>query len=269
MSMYPLPTGVMIGIDLAYNCILHLVIAMNKIINSNPAYSSEPTEPYLSSQNYGETFSNQIIWFADGTNKTAKKVAALVRSLPVEGQPKQIIVPRRECLTLWSFPFQACLKIDKFEDLILKEPQILLFNLYYDWLKSISSYTAFSRLILILRALHMNNKKAKMLLKPDTSVVTEAHHIWPSLTDEQWMKENNVSTSALTQSEIRDIILGAEITPPSQQREQIREIRKQQKESSHLTAVTTKTTDKEGNELIVTTTSPYEKAQHVSKTDWQ
>jgi hypothetical protein len=27
-------------------------------------YSSEPTEPYLSSQNYGELFSNQIIWCA-------------------------------------------------------------------------------------------------------------------------------------------------------------------------------------------------------------
>jgi pre-mRNA-processing factor 8 len=26
-------------------------------------YSSEPTEPYLSSQNYGELFSNQIIWW--------------------------------------------------------------------------------------------------------------------------------------------------------------------------------------------------------------
>jgi pre-mRNA-processing factor 8 len=31
-------------------------------------YSSEPTEPYLSSQNYGEIFSNQIIWFVDDTN---------------------------------------------------------------------------------------------------------------------------------------------------------------------------------------------------------
>jgi hypothetical protein len=36
-----------------------------------------------------------------------------------------------------------------------------------------------------------------------------------------------VNTSALTQSEIRDIILGAEITPPSQQRQQIAEIEKQ------------------------------------------
>ena len=114
------PTGVMIGVDLAYN--LHsafgnwfpgckpLIIqvgpaavataaaaalappcqpayphlspqpptnqAMAKIMKANPAlyvlrervrkalqlYSSEPTEPYLSSQNYGELFSNQIIW---------------------------------------------------------------------------------------------------------------------------------------------------------------------------------------------------------------
>lgn len=53
--------------------------AMAKIMKANPAlyvlrerirkalqlYSSEPTEPYLSSQNYGELFSNQIIWYFD------------------------------------------------------------------------------------------------------------------------------------------------------------------------------------------------------------
>ncbi|KAI9110296.1 hypothetical protein K1719_018738 [Acacia pycnantha] len=383
MSIYPSPTGVMIGLDLAYN--LHsafgnwfpgskplLQQAMNKIMKSNPAlyvlrerirkglqlYSSEPTEPYLSSQNYGEIFSNQIIWFVDDTNvyrvtihktfegnlttkpingaififnprtgqlflkvihtsvwagqkrlgqlakwKTAEEVAALVRSLPVEEQPKQIIVTRKGMLDplevhLLDFPnivikgselqlpFQACLKIEKFGDLILKatEPQMVLFNIYDDWLKSISSYTAFSRLILILRALHVNNEKAKMLLKPDKTIITEPHHIWPSLSDDQWMKvevalrdlilsdyakKNNVNTSALTQSEIRDIILGAEITPPSQQRQQIAEIEKQAKEASQLTAVTTRTTNVHGDELIVTTTSPYEQAAYGSKTDWR
>lgn len=77
MSIYPSPTGVMVGIDLAYN--LHscygnyipgmkplLQQAMAKIMKANPAmyvlrerirkglqlYSSEPTEPYLSSSNY-------------------------------------------------------------------------------------------------------------------------------------------------------------------------------------------------------------------------
>ncbi|ONK57279.1 uncharacterized protein A4U43_C10F18440 [Asparagus officinalis] len=163
-----------------------------------------------------------------------------------------------------QLPFQACLKIEKFGDLILKatEPQMVLFNIYDDWLKSISSYTAFSRLILILRALHVNNEKAKMLLKPDKTIVTEPHHIWPSLSDDQLMKvevalrdlilsdyaKNNVNTSALIQSEIRDIILGAEITPPSQQRQQIAEIEKQAKEASQLTAVTTRTANVHGDE---------------------
>ena len=129
-----------------------------------------------------------------------------MRSLPVEEQPNKIIAHKGMLdplkVHLLDFPnivikgselqllFQACFKIEKFGDLILKatEPQMVLFNIYDDWLKSISSYTAFSRLILILRALYVNNEKAKMLLKPDKSVVTEPHHIWPSLTDDQWMK---------------------------------------------------------------------------------
>lgn len=55
-------------------------------------------------------------------------------------------------------------QVEKFGDLILKasEPQMVLFNIYDDWLKTISSYTAFSRLILILRALHVNVDKARL-----------------------------------------------------------------------------------------------------------
>lgn len=68
-------------------------------------------------------------------------------------------------------------------------------------------------------------------MKPDKTTITEAHHIWPSLSDEQWIKvevqlkdliladygkKNNVNVASLTQSEIRDIILGkkAVITDP-------------------------------------------------------
>lgn len=383
MSIYPSPTGVLIAIDLAYNlysaygnwfpgCKPLMQQAMGKIIKVNPAlyvlrerirkglqlYSSEPTEPYLSSQNYGELFSNQIIWFVDDTNvyrvtihktfegnlttkpingaififnprtgqlflkiihtsvwagqkrlsqlakwKTAEEVAALIRSLPIEEQPKQIIVTRKGMLDplevhLLDFPnivikgselqlpFQACLKIEKFGDLILKaiEPQMVLFNIYDDWLKTVSSYTAFSRLILILRALHVENTRTKAILRPSRDVITKPHHIWPNLTDEQWVrvevqlkdlilsdygKKNNVNVASLTQSEIRDIILGAEITPPSLQREQIAEIEKQAREASQLTAVTTKTTNIHGDELIVTTTSNYEQQAFSSKTDWR
>lgn len=86
--------------------------------------------------------------------KTAEEVAALIRSLPVEEQPRQIIVTRKAMLDplevhLLDFPnivikgselmlpFQAIMKVEKLGDLILKatEPQMALFNMYDDWLK--------------------------------------------------------------------------------------------------------------------------------------
>ena len=226
-----------------------------------------------------------------------------MRSLPVEEQPKRVIVSRRGMLDplevhLLDFPnivitgselqlpFQAALKVEKFGDLILKatEPQMVLFNIYDDWLKTISSYTAFSRLILVLRALHVNADKARMLLRPDPSVVTLPHHVWPSLTDEQWIrvevalkdliladyaKKNNVAVGALTQSEVRDIILGAEIAPPSAQRQAVADIEKAAAAGGGATAVTTRTGTAAGDEAIVTTTNPYEQASFGSKTDWR
>ena len=47
-----------------------------------------------------------------------------------------------------------------------------------DWLKTISSYTAFSRLILVLRALHVAQDRTKVILRPDKTVITEPHHVW-------------------------------------------------------------------------------------------
>ncbi|KAJ5232232.1 hypothetical protein N7468_005188 [Penicillium chermesinum] len=235
--------------------------------------------------------------------KTAEEVAALIRSLPVEEQPKQLIVTRKGLLDplevhLLDFPnisiraselqlpFQAAMKVEKIADMILKAtgPRMVLFNLYDEWLKSISPYTAFSRLILILRALHVNIDKAKIILRPDKTVFTQEHHVWPSLSDEDWIKvevqlrdlilndygkKNNVNVQSLTSSEVRDIILGMEISAPSLQRQQAAEIEKQQEEAKQLTAVTTKTQNARGEDIIVTTTSQYEQQSFASKTEWR
>jgi pre-mRNA-processing factor 8 len=384
MSIYPAPTGVLVGLDLAYN--LHsgfgnwfpglkplMQQAMNKIMKSNPAlyvlrerirkglqlYSSEPTEPYLNSQNYSELFSNQIIWFVDDTNvyrvtihktfegnlttkpingaififnprsgqlylkiihtsvwagqkrlgqlakwKTAEEVAALIRCLPVEEQPKQIIVTRKGMLDplevhLLDFPnivikgselqlpFQACLKIEKLGDLILKatEPQMVTFNLYDDWAETVSSYTAFLRLILVLRALHVNHEKTKIILKPEKTTITLPRHLWPNLKDEEWVKvevelknliladygkKNNVNVASLTQTEIRDIILGMEISPPANpQQTKINEIDKQAREGGQMTSQITTTVNKMGEQITTQTISPYEQEKFRSKTDWR
>ncbi|KAI6767916.1 hypothetical protein HG530_005925 [Fusarium avenaceum] len=382
-SIYPSATGLMVGIDLAYNLYsaygmyfpgLKVLVqqAMAKIMKANPAlyvlrerirkglqlYASESSQEFLNSQNYSELFSNQTQLFIDDTNvyrvtihktfegnlttkpingaififnprtgqlflkvihtsvwagqkrlgqlakwKTAEEVAALIRSLPVEEQPKQLIVTRKGLLDplevhLLDFPnisiraselqlpFQAAMKVEKLGDMILRatEPQMVLFNLYDEWLKSISSYTAFSRLVLILRALHVNPDKTKLILRPDKTVITHEHHIWPSLSDEDWIKvetqlrdlilndygkKNNVNVSSLTTSEVRDIILGMEISAPSMQRQQAAEIEKQQQEQAQLTAVTTKTQNVHGEEIIVTTTSQFEQQTFASKTEWR
>ncbi|GAP89634.1 putative pre-mRNA-splicing factor spp42 [Rosellinia necatrix] len=383
MSIYPSATGLMIGIDLAYNLYsaygqyfpgLKILVqqAMAKIMKANPAlyvlrerirkglqlYASESNQEFLNSQNYSELFSNQTKLFIDDTNvyrvtihktfegnlttkpingaififnprtgqlflkiihtsvwagqkrlgqlakwKTAEEVAALIRSLPIEEQPKELIVTRKGLLDplevhLLDFPnisiraselqlpFQAAMKVEKLGDMILRatEPQMVLFNLYDEWLKSISSYTAFSRLVLILRALHVNPDKTKLILRPDKSVITQMHHIWPTLADEDWVKvetqlrdlilhdygkKNNVNVSSLTSSEVRDIILGMEISAPSMQRQQAAEIEKQQQEQQQLTAVTTKTQNVHGEEIIVTTTSQFEQQTFASKTEWR
>ena len=63
-------------------------------------------------------------------------------------------------------------------------------------------------------------------------------------------KKNNVNVASLTQSEIRDIILGMEITAPSQQRQQIQEIESQAQDQSQLTATQTRTVNKHGDEMV-------------------
>lgn len=82
-------------------------------------------------------------------------------------------------------------------------------------------------------------------------------------------KKNNVNVASLTQSEVRDIILGMEIAPPSVQRQQIAEVEKQAREQSQLSAVTTKTTNVHGDQMTVTTTSQYEQQSFNTRTDWR
>ena len=383
MTSYASPTGVLLGIDLAYNMYsgfghyipgskFVLQRAMARIMKANPAlsvlrdrirsslqlYSSEPTEPMLSSQNYQELFSNQTVWIVDDTLvyrvtmhqtfegnvaskpmngfisivnprtgqlymkvihasvwagqkrisqlskwKTAEEVSALLHSTPVEDQPRQIILTRKNLMDAMQgqlvdfpntvlknselqLPIDALGKVEKLSDHVLKAtgPSNDLFNLYDDWLETISSYTAFSRLILILRALKVNPVQAAAILRPTATTVTQPHHIWPTFTAEEWVdvehnltdlilahysKENNVSVASLTQSEIRDIILGMPIAAPSQQRQQMAEIESQNRDQSQMVAVTTRTTNVFGEEMMVTTTSQYEQQTFSSKTDWR
>lgn len=380
-DLYPSPTGVLVGIDLAYNMYDAygswfpgfkplMQSAMKTIMKANPSlyvlrerirkglqlYQAQPQQAFLNSNNYAELFSNDTQLFIDDTNvyrvtvhrtvegnlttkpingaifilnpktgqlflkiihtsvwsgqkrlgqlakwKTAEEVAALIRSLPREEQPKQLIITRRSMLdplevhmldfpnisirpSELSLPFAAAMKIDKLQDLVLKatEPQMVLFNVYDDWLKTISAYTALSRLILLLRALNVNPERTKLILRPDSSVITQEHHIWPSFTDDQWVdvetklrdlilndygKKHNINVASLTQAEIRDLILGQDIKAPSAKRQEIAEIEGQNEEA--LTGVKVKTRNAHGEEIVAHVSSNYEQQSFTSKTEWR
>lgn len=386
-DLYPSPTGIVIGIDLAYNMydsygtwfpgFKPLVqSAMKTIMKANPSlyvlrerirkglqlYQSQPQQAFLNSNNYADLFSNDTQLFIDDTNvyrvtvhrtvegnlttkpingaifilnpktgqlflkvihtsvwsgqkrlgqlakwKTAEEVAALIRSLPREEQPKQLLITRRAMLdplevhmldfpnisirpSELRLPFHASMKIDKLQELVLKstEPQMVLFNLFDDWLKTISSYTAFSRLILLLRALDVNQERTKLILRPDNSVVTQDHHIWPSFTDEQWVevetqlrdmilhdygKKHNINVASLTQSEIRDLILGQDIKEPSAQRQEIAKIEgeenKDDSANGTLTGMKVKMRNAQGEEIVTHVSSNYESQSFTSKTEWR
>ena len=376
--MYECPTGVLIGIDLAYN--LHsafgnwfpglkplLSQAMNKIMKSNPAlyvlrerirkglqlHSSEPAEPYLNTTNYNELFSNQVNWFVDETHvyrvtvhktsegnvttkpingglfifnpksgqlylkiihtsvwsgqkrlgqlskwKSAEEVAALIKSIPVDEQPKQIIVTRKGMLDplevhLLDFPnilikgselqlpFKAIYSVEAIGDRVIKatEPELVTYNLYDDWSETISSYACFNRLILILRALHVSDK-AKAILRPDKSVTTLDYHLWPNYSTDQWNKvendlknlilsdygkKNNINISALTLSEIRDIILGMDISPRVNTNNNVID----GNNDKEKTAVLTSTHNAHGELITVQTFTPYEQQKFLAKNDWR
>lgn len=236
--------------------------------------------------------------------KAAEEVAALVRSLPKEEQPKQVIITRKAMMdplevhlldfpsisirpTELHMPFGAALKVDKIKDLVdtAKEPQMVLFNAYDDWLETCSSFTAFNRLILLMRCLQVNSEKTKLILRPDNSVTTKQHHLWPTFTDEQWKdvesqladmilsdysKKYSVNINSLTDTEIRDIILGQDMSAPSARRGQIAEIERQDhSEDQPTTAVKTVTTSMRGAQIVTVTTTNAEQQQFSSHTDWR
>jgi len=73
----------------------------------------------------------------------------------------------------------------------------------------------------------------------------------------------------LTNSEMRDIILGQEIVAPSQQRQAVAEIEEQQQQEAQATAVTNVTTNIHGDQVVITTQSAYEQEVFNSKTEWR
>ena len=88
-------------------------------------------------------------------------------------------------------------------------------------------------------------------------------------------KKNNVNVASLTQSEIKDIILGMEITTPNILNNNGKDgnnkdiINNPTISNTNGTTVTSTTVNKLGETITTQTISPYEQQKFVSKTDWR
>eukprot|EP00835_Amoeboradix_gromovi_P001880 NODE_96_length_21330_cov_0.419858.p1 type:complete len:2207 gc:universal NODE_96_length_21330_cov_0.419858:801-7421(+) len=232
--------------------------------------------------------------------KVAECVSALIKSLPIKDQPQQLIVTRKGMLdalevhlldfpnitikgTLLQLPFHSFTKLSILNDTIMNasKDQLLLFNTYDDWMTTMSPYTCFSRLILILRAMHVNTTQTISILNTatDNTTKTLANSLFPLHSTDEWIElevklkeliiedyglKNAINTKALTQTEIRDIILGSTVINPSIQRQEM-----VSNADTQVQALAVKTFNVHGEEMIAVTTSKYEQEQFNSKADWR
>ncbi|CAN3368761.1 pre-mRNA-splicing factor 8 [Diutina catenulata] len=236
--------------------------------------------------------------------KTAEEITALLRSLPKEEQPSSIILTRRGVLDALEsstldfpnlsvrtselrLPFGSLLKVPKLADFVesSKRPEMVLMNLYDDWLTQISPYTAFSRIVLLFRSFATNADRAEAIIFR-SEVRTFNHHLWPSYDTEEWIsveaqlrdliladytKKYGITVSQLTQSEVRDLILGQEIRAPSDNRELAANLEegKEEKANAAVTATKSFTTNLHGEKIVTITTSNYESSNFSSQNEWR
>ena len=173
--------------------------------------------------------------------KASEEIFNFLKIIPSEELPDQLILLRKTLkepleIQLVEFPtilvrcsnfkisFQSLLTLRKINEKISsnKTHETIFFNLYDNWIKSVSPFTAFSRLVLILRGLELNKEKTKKILGLSLEFSYKTN-FWPLFTDEEWVKneiflkdlvleeftlKNKIDLESLFETEIRDIVFG-------------------------------------------------------------
>ena len=174
--------------------------------------------------------------------KAAEVILDLLQMIKTDEQPNKIVSLRKALVepleiqlteyptiliksSNFKIPFKSLLAIEKInkKDVESKNCETIFSNLYDNWIDSVSSFTAFSRLILILKSIEINKEKVDRIFGFNWKE-NKGENFWPFFTDEEWVKNeiifkdvilenfsynNNIDSESLFQSEIRDIIFGS------------------------------------------------------------
>ena len=175
--------------------------------------------------------------------KSSEEIVKLIKYISLEQKPREIVVLRKKTInsltihmiefpdiiikgSLIKIPFRSLIKINRIKKLINRSSfcNLLVFNLYDNWLKTISTFTAFSRLLLILKAIKINLEEVRIIFNQFENLINNNNYLWPDITDEKWMKleialkdiiidnycyQKKVNPKILNQNDIRLIILGS------------------------------------------------------------
>jgi pre-mRNA-processing factor 8 len=231
--------------------------------------------------------------------KVAEEIVKLIKYISFGLKPSEIIVLKKSTInsliihmidfpniiikgSLIKIPFQSLIKLNKIKKLVDDSllNNLLIFNLYDDWLESISSFTAFSRLILILKAIKINFKEVKTIFNQfKTSSMENSNRIWPNIRDEKWVKleitlkdiiidnycyRKKFNPKHLSQQDVRLIILGFH-SNLDYKSNSIYDINSNLSNSVDVT----QSIDKFGKNLLVSIYSKEEKRNFISIKNWQ
>nr|UXY88006.1 splicing factor Prp8 [Cryptomonas curvata] len=231
--------------------------------------------------------------------KAAEEVVKLIKNISLDQQPSEIIVFKKNSInsliihlidfpdivikgSLIKIPFQSLIKLKKIKKLIdySFSNNLFIFNLYDNWLESISSFTAFSRLLLILKAIKINYKEVKIIFNQFKIPFKENNdRLWPEITDKQWVKleialkdiivdnycyRKKINPKSLSQQDVRLIILGF-TSNLDHKFNYIYDINFNLSDSIRISH----TTDKFGKNLLVSIYSKEEPVNFISIRNWQ
>jgi len=177
--------------------------------------------------------------------KSVEEIIKLVHYSSIKHRPVELIISSKSTINLIKTYMEkfSCIKIKKnffkisFESLIKYTKMknlvdhsnfngFFMFNLYDNWLKSISPFTALSRLTLILKSFKISNTETKKILSSYKKYQPD-NFFWPDLSDQQWIEMEillkdlilnsycfckNTSTKNLSQSEVKIIIFESNLS---------------------------------------------------------
>ena len=224
--------------------------------------------------------------------KAAEETNLFVSSIPENERPNMIIATKKNMIdsiqihlishaeilvkgTDIRLNFQNILKIKKIGNEVISSTcsKMIIFLLYDDWLDSISRFTAFSRIVLILKGLENDFEYIRNIFG-DFNFSSQLT-FWPKYSDQKWIeieiliknlivqkycKKNRLHTNFLSQTTIKNIIFGLDVTENNANKD-LEIIEKFQKK-------TLKTTDKLGRKLKVSVLNSENSQGFISHSRW-